>query len=80
QGLEMIYQQFVGLLQQHGLQAVESLGKAFDPNEHEAIGYLENSSLPLGLVAQELARGYRFGPDLLRPARVRVSKGPVRVK
>ncbi len=78
QGVEMIYQQMTGLLGKHGLEKLDSLGRAFDPHEHEAAGYLENSGLPLGVVAQELAAGYRFGGDLLRPARVRVSKGPVR--
>jgi molecular chaperone GrpE len=31
QGLEMVYQQFLSLLRQHGLETVESLGKPFDP-------------------------------------------------
>jgi molecular chaperone GrpE len=75
-GLEMVYQQFLALLRQHGLEAVDSLGKPFDPREQEGVGYLENPALPQGHVAEELIRGYRFGSDLLRPARVRVSKGP----
>lgn len=77
-GLEMVYRQFSTLLRQHGLEAVDSLGKPFDPGEHEGVGYLENAALPRGYVAEELTRGYRFGSELLRPARVRVSKGPVK--
>lgn len=77
-GLDMVYRQFSELLRQHGLEAVDSLGKPFDPWEHEGIGYMENAALPLGFVAQELTRGYRFGRELLRPARVIVSKGPVK--
>ena len=80
QGLEMVHQQFLALLRQHGLETVVSLGKPFDPCEHEGVGYLENAALPLGHVAEELTRGYRFGRDLLRPARVRVSKGPVKTR
>jgi molecular chaperone GrpE len=78
QGLEMVYQQLLTLLRQQGLETVESLGKPFDPREHEGIGYLENTALPQGHVAEELIRGYRIGPDLLRPAQVRVSKRPVK--
>jgi molecular chaperone GrpE len=78
QGLELVHQQFLTLLRQHGLETVVSLGKPFDPCEHEGIGYLDNAALPLGHVAEELTRGYRFGRDLLRPARVMVSKGPVK--
>ena len=77
-GLEMVYQQLLTLLKQQGLETVESLGKTFDPNEHEGIGYLENTALPPGHVAEELIRGYRIGSDLLRPAQVRVSKRPVK--
>lgn len=77
-GLDMVYRQFADLLRQHGLEAVDSLGKPFDPWEHEGIGYMENAALPLGHVAQELTRGYRFGRELLRPARVIVSRGPVK--
>ncbi len=77
-GLEMVYRQFSTLLRQHGLEAVDSLGKPFDPCEHEGIGYMENAALPQGHVAEELTRGYRFGRELLRPARVIVSKGPVK--
>lgn len=78
QGLEMVYHQFLDLLRQHGLETVDSLGKPFDPCEHEGIGYMENAGFPQGYVAEELTKGYRFGHDLLRPARVRVAKGPVK--
>lgn len=80
QGLQMVYQQFFDLLRRHGLEIVESLGKPFDPCEHEGIGYLENHNFLPGHVAEELSRGYRFGSDLLRPARVRVAKRPVRIE
>jgi molecular chaperone GrpE len=75
QGLQMVYQQFFDLLRRHGLEIIDSLGKPFDPCEHEGIGYLENHDFLPGHVAEELSRGYRFGSDLLRPARVRVAKG-----
>ncbi|NLI14643.1 nucleotide exchange factor GrpE [Pelotomaculum propionicicum] len=80
QGLQMVYQQLFSLLQRHGLEVIESLGKPFDPCEHEGIGYLENLNILPGHVAGELSRGYRFGGSLLRPARVMVAKRPVRIE
>lgn len=76
QGLRLVYQQFINLLQQHGAVPLESTGKPFDPEEHEGIGYVECTDYPEGHVAEELCRGYRFGRELLRPARVRVAKKP----
>ncbi len=79
-GVELIHQQLTGVLTQHGLEKLDSLGREFDPHEHEAVSYTENYRLPRGYVAEELSAGYRFGRDLLRPARVTVSKGPVRTQ
>lgn len=75
QGLQLVYQQLFDLLRQHGLKPLESVGKPFDPVEHEGVGYIEGTDCLPGHVAEELCRGYRFGRDLLRPAMVRVSKG-----
>lgn len=75
QGLEMVRRQLAETLCRHGLEPLESLGRPFDPDEHEGIGYIEDDQLPPGLVARELSRGYRFGGDLLRPATVMVAKG-----
>lgn len=77
QGLEMVHRQFAGILRRHGLEPIESLGRPFDPDCHEGIGFVEDGRCPPGYVAQELCRGYRFGGDLLRPASVRVAKEQV---
>ncbi|MFZ5650185.1 MAG: nucleotide exchange factor GrpE [Bacillota bacterium] len=77
QGLQLIYRQLYEVMRQHGLEPVESMGRPFNPEEHEGIGFKENSGYPVGHVAQELRRGFRFGGELLRPATVRVASGQV---
>jgi molecular chaperone GrpE len=50
------------------------LGETFNPELHDAIGTVQSEELRPGRVADEVQRGYRWGDDLLRPARVRVAQ------
>lgn len=74
-GLTLVYRQLMEVLRKHGLEPVECLGRPFNPEEHEGIGYVAGTGHRPGHVAEELRRGYRFGKELLRPATVRVAGG-----
>ena len=74
EGFQAIHGSLLDLLQGHGVTPVISLGEPFDPAIHEAIGTVEGSEYATGSVAGEVRRGYRFGDELLRPARVRVAQ------
>jgi molecular chaperone GrpE len=50
------------------------LGETFDPEFHDAIGTVQSEEFKPGTVADEVQRGYRWGDDVLRPARVRVAQ------
>jgi len=56
---------------EQGVTAFESLGRPFDPALHEAVGSVESDEHEPGAVLDELGRGYCWGEELLRPARVR---------
>lgn len=70
-----IYKQFVEAMRGLGVAAIETVGKEFDPNVHEAIMREESAEVPEGFVTQEFRRGFMFGDKLLRPAMVKVSAG-----
>lgn len=74
EGLAMIYRQFMDILKQEGLVEMETLGKAFDPNLHEAIGYEEKTEGEDHQILEEARKGYLFKGRVLRPALVKVSK------
>lgn len=58
-----------------GLARIEAAGKRFDPNLHEAIVTRPVSEPEEDdLVSRVFLEGYTFGPILVRPARVEVSK------
>jgi molecular chaperone GrpE len=73
-GLSAIYRRLAGLLESQGVIPFESVGRPFDPALHEAVGSVESDEQESGVVLDELRRGYRWGEELLRPARVRVAR------
>ena len=77
-GMSLVLKQLKELLVQSGLQPIESEGKAFDPNSHEAIAQEPSEEVPEGVVIRQTRRGYRFKDRLLRPSSVVVSKGPAK--
>ena len=78
-GLKLVLNQFKSSMQKQGVQTIESLNKAFDPNLHEAVGQ-EKAELPAGMITKELSSGYTLHGRLLCPARVILSEGPEQVK
>ena len=73
-GFDAIYRRLNSILQAQGIKSYESVGDSFDPVRHEAVGLEENQDVEPGTVVAELNRGYCWGDEVLRPARVRVSQ------
>jgi molecular chaperone GrpE len=73
-GVELIHRQLLEVLRKRGVTAVDTLGQAFDPHQHQAVAYEETPGVADGQIIGELRRGYRLGERLLRPALVRVAK------
>jgi molecular chaperone GrpE len=60
-------------LEKAGVKPIQSVGKEFDPNFHEAIGHTESTQHPAHTVAEEVQRGYTLHDRVLRPALVKVA-------
>jgi molecular chaperone GrpE len=73
-GLRMTYQQFADLLAGEGLKEIKSVGEQFDPALHEAVATESATDKPDGEIVAEVQKGYTYGEELLRPARVKVAK------
>jgi len=70
-GLEMTYNNFIGVLKKRGLQAIDAAGKDFDPHFHEIIATKETDlSGAKPVVLEEIQKGYLFEDKVLRPAKV----------
>ena len=72
-GVELIYQRFFDILKKAGLEPIETAGKRFDPNFHEAVQRVPTEDGEDQAVLEELQRGYNFKGKLLRPAWVKVA-------
>lgn len=64
---------FISALREAGVEPVESVGRPFDPNLHEAVATVPSDGVAPGTVAREVRRGWRLGDELLRPAQVVVA-------
>lgn len=72
-GVEMVNRQFVSILEQNGLEAINTEDAQFDPNFHQAVMREENTEKPDGTILQELQKGYVVKGKTIRPSMVKVS-------
>ena len=75
EGVGLTYRELLGLLESHGVVAVDPQGEPFDPTLHEALLHEPVAGLSEGEVAEVFRKGYSYGERLLRPALVKVAKG-----
>jgi molecular chaperone GrpE len=57
-----------------GVEPINAVGQAFDPELHEAVDMVPADAENDGKVIAEHTRGYKFGNKLLRPSRVQVGR------
>lgn len=74
-GVELIYNKFIGILKQNGLQKIETEGADFDTDYHEAIAMVpafEESQK--GKVLDCIQSGYMLNEKVIRHAKVAVGE------
>jgi molecular chaperone GrpE len=73
EGVAATHRLFLDALREAGAAPIESVGRPFDPNVHEAVATAPADGVPPGTVAREVRRGWQLGNELLRPAQVVVA-------
>ena len=74
-GVELIYNKFVGILKQNGLQKIETEGQDFDTDYHEAIALVPTPDEKLkGKVLDCIQTGYTLNDKVIRHAKVAVGE------
>ena len=74
-GVELIYNKFVGILKQNGLEKIETEGKDFDTDYHEAIAIVPAPCEELkGKVLDCVQTGYILNDKVIRHAKVAVGE------
>jgi len=72
-GIELIEKELINSFQRNGIKSIESVGKKFDPNYHQALNEVESEKED-GTIINEIQKGYLLYDRLLRPAMVSISK------
>ncbi len=73
-GIELIHQQLLSSLKKFGIECISAEGMEFDPKQHEALMMVESDEVASQHVVQVIQKGYALNGEILRPARVTVSK------
>jgi molecular chaperone GrpE len=73
-GFESILKNMNSFLSEYGVTPINALGEIFDPNFHEAISVVEDSTLDEGTITKEIRKGYISHDRVIRPTVVEISK------
>ena len=75
EGFSLIYNKYKGILESKGLEPMESEGKVFDSEIHEAVANLTTDDKKLkGKVIEAIEKGYLLNEQVLRYAKVVVGQ------
>ncbi len=72
-GVTMIYKQFLGILENMNVTAIEAKDQVFDPNLHNAILHIEDENYGENVVVEELQKGYLYKEKVIRHSMVKVA-------
>jgi molecular chaperone GrpE len=73
-GIELISNKLMTVLSGYGLKPMESVGKPFDVDQHDALLQMDKEGVEPGTVIEEHECGYLLNEKVLRHAKVIVSK------
>ncbi len=72
-GVEMIHQSFQDALKKLGIEEFAEAGDPFNPEMHNAVMHIEDSSLDSSVIVEVFQKGYRLGDRVIRHAMVKVA-------
>jgi molecular chaperone GrpE len=74
EGIDLIHRKLIGAFEADGVKMIDTDGKYFDPNLHEAISNEDSPDHECGQIIEVVQPGYILGERVIRPARVRVAR------
>jgi molecular chaperone GrpE len=72
-GMDLVYKQILKLFEDLDVQVIETEGKEFDPNLHNAVMHIEDENLGENVIAQEFQKGYTYRGTVIRHSMVQVA-------
>ena len=72
-GIELVLKQFKDVLATRGVVEIETIGKTFDPELHEAVSSVQDDTKGEKEIVQEYRKGYMIGNKVIRHSMVIVA-------
>ena len=72
-GIELVLKQFKDILASKGVEEIETVGKTFDPELHEAVSSVQDNAKGEKEIVQEYRKGYKIGDRVIRHSMVIVA-------
>ena len=72
-GIELVLKQFKDVLAARGVVEIETIGKTFDPELHEAVSSVQDATKGEKEIVQEYRKGYMIGNRVIRHSMVIVA-------
>ncbi len=73
EGMDKIYKQLLKVLEDLGVEPIESVGQEFDPNFHNAVMHVEDEEAGDNMIVEELQKGYKYKDTVVRYSMVKVA-------
>lgn len=73
-GVKLIYTNLLKTFDQRGIKPLETVGKKFNVDEHDALLHIEKEGAEPDTVTEEVQKGYTFNGKVIRHAKVLVAK------
>ncbi len=72
-GVQMVLKQTEDIFEKLGVCEIKSVGEIFNPDLHNAVMHIEDSSLGENVVAEEFQKGYTYKDKVIRYSMVKVA-------
>lgn len=73
-GVNLVNEQMYEILAKMGIKIIPTVGRAFDPNFHEAVAIEERDDFADNHISEEMVRGFSIGDRVIRHSMVKVVK------
>ena len=73
QGIELVVKQIHDIFTKFGVETIETVGKPFDPEIHEAVSSVQDETLGEKIIKEEFRKGYKIGSKVIRHSMVIVA-------
>jgi molecular chaperone GrpE len=74
EGIMLVYDKLIKILEEQGIKKIDSVGKPFNVDYHDALMQIKDDTVPAHTVVEEVEKGYLYKNKVIKHAKVIVSE------